>query len=350
MVTSFGADNPTSPRGQRGILADMLANVQGIQNDQFTDRRYRPPTVYYPITGGIPAPRLQPPGEETNSSLEQNEMPQTISGDVYIRAVGTTPGTLNRMKRVVAKQRLCYGTPFFAAADVKEQQNVAVPVWLDTDFLYRINYGPGTQEDVKLARETLHAAKTQRGGRLAITLLDPEMAKILHRAIFSKSRIDSLKTDWTEADVDVEDVRRNVPWTPFNYSSSEEIEPLLWCEEYVVCTLWSRHYSSSILGEDRPPMAGVARDIISLITYLAHSYFQPRPLLDCLKDFPTPLFSIPLSPSPSVDMEWASQGLLADMFGVAIARGHTVYGRRMENTWLTTSCPRASRRSQIPWA
>ena len=209
-----------------------------------------------------------------------------------------------------------------------EGQNADVPEWLDADFLYRINYGPATLEDVARARKTLIAAKSQPDTRFSITLLDREMARILHSAIFSKSRINLFKTDWTEDDVDVRDVLRSSSWTPFDYPICDEMSPLLWCEEYTVFTLWSRNYSSSILGTDRPPMAGIARDIITLIEHLSEGQtYLSEPLLNHLKDFRSPLFSIPPPLLRSLDIDWASRGLFADMFTIAIAHGNSAYGR-----------------------
>jgi len=158
--------------------------------------------------------------------------------------------------------------------------------------------------------------------RSSVTLLDREMAKLLHKAIFSKSHSVLFKTDWTEHDIDVHDIRRKVPWTPFDYPSSGEMEPLLSFEEYVVITMWSRSYSTSILGTHRPPMAAVARDIISLVTYLSTAQVQLR-LTDHLAMFNTLLFSI----LPPVDTEWASRGIFADLFTIAIAYGRSEFGR-----------------------
>ena len=98
------------------------------------------------------------------------------------------------------------------------------PTWLDPDFLYRINYGPATRDYVERARDILRAAKTVLGARPTITLLDREMAKKLHQAIFSKSRIDLFKTDWTEDDTHVPDGRQvilnpKIPQTPFRLST-----------------------------------------------------------------------------------------------------------------------------------
>lgn len=158
------------------------------------------------------------------------------------------------------------------------------------------------------------------------------MAQTLHRAIFSKSREKSLfKTDWTEADMDDQVGLQIFPSTPFDYPSCEEAKPLLWCEEYIVFTLWSRRYSSSILGPDRPPMAGVARDIITLIDYLNNEWMRGtlsrQPLLSHLKEFNLPLFSLPPPLNKSLDPEWASRGLFADFFNIAIALGRRDYGR-----------------------
>ena len=129
--------------------------------------------------------------------------------------------------------------------------------------------------------------------------------------------------------MDIEDIRQGSPWTPFDYPSIDEIMPILLCEEYTVFTLWSPCYSSSILGADRPPMEGVVRDIISLVNYLTHDGSRvQKPLLEHLKAFRTPLFALPPPLNQSIDMEWASLGLFADMFTIAIVRSrHTDYGR-----------------------
>lgn len=163
------------------------------------------------------------------------------------------------------------------------------------------------------------------------------MAKKLHQAIFSKSRIDLFKTDWTEDDTHVPNERQvilnpQIPQTPFDYPPSEEMDPILWFEEYTVSSLWSGGYSSTILGNDRPPMAAAARDIISLISYLnvPLSPFMTSPdgtLFNLLKEFRTSLFSIPPPLSQSFDREWASRGLFADMFFIATANGRSTYGR-----------------------
>ena len=104
------------------------------------------------------------------------------------------------------------------------------------------------------------------------------------------------------------------------------MEPLLRCEEYTVYILWDRHYSSSILGPDRPPLAGVARDIITLVEMLATPSVR-QPIVACLKEFYDPLFSVPPPLNQSLDREWAARGLFADLFSLAIAQPPTDHGR-----------------------
>jgi len=106
------------------------------------------------------------------------------------------------------------------------------------------------------------------------------------------------------------------------------MEPLLRCEEYTVYILWDRHYSSSILGQDRPPLAGVARDIITLAENLSRTRLDPQPIVECLKEFYDTLFSIPPPLNQSLDREWAARDLFADFFSLAIAHwGPTDHGR-----------------------
>ena len=134
--------NPTSPPGRpqpdRALtfLGDMLAHVQGIPNQHY-QFNYRT-LMQYPVSGEprpVAEPGQQERGEMDCPSEYQNEMTRTrpVSGEVYLRAVGTTPGTLDRMKRVVAKQKLCYGTPFLVLLISKNSKNLSFQSgWMQT--------------------------------------------------------------------------------------------------------------------------------------------------------------------------------------------------------------------------
>src|SRR5271169_1825822 len=69
---------------------------------------------------------------------------------------------------------------------------------MNADFLYRINYGPGTQEDAELAwKSTLQPILKHKQKRLRVTLLDRRIVQRLFKAIFKQS-IDPpiLHSDW----------------------------------------------------------------------------------------------------------------------------------------------------------
>lgn len=193
------------------------------------------------------------------------------------------------------------------------------------------------------------------GGRRSLTLLDREMAKILHNTLFPNVGV---KLFDGEANGD-ENPAREIPptsLTPFDYPADPTIDTLMRFEEYVVFTMWSESYSTSLLGSDRPPMAAVARDLISLVLYLQGFMSQgietrdkkkkgkkekipllsaviqpPMAILEVLKCFcaDRELFSI----SPTVRESIAQSerisrlGFLVDLLTLAISLGRTDYGR-----------------------
>lgn len=76
--------------------------------------------------------------------------------------------------------------------------------------------------------------------------------------------------------------------SPFDYDYlNKETEPLIMCEDFVRDCLWTRNYSSTVLGlKSRPPLTAVARHLIAMIVYFKKlSISGSRPLTDCLKDF-----------------------------------------------------------------
>jgi hypothetical protein len=84
-----------------------------------------------------------------------------------------------------------------------------------------------------------------------------------------------------------------------------------------------------IHSRNRPPIDGGSRGRYYFTRQLTHNIPRvQQPLLEHLKAFHTPLFAIPPPLNQSINKEWASRGLFADMFTIAIARGrHTDYGR-----------------------
>jgi hypothetical protein len=185
----------------------------------------------------------------------------------------------------VDKQKACYrNTP---GSDQKV--NSGPPAWLDARFLYRINFGPGTIADRDLARKACDPA-TRGTPRRSITLLDRDMAQLLHRAIFSNSRVKPVNWNDTEAATDASRAGQQGSCMPFDYPLSDEMDALIAFEDYMVSTVWSTRYSTMLLKGTRPPMTAVARDIITLVNSLKglgnmDVPASTRPLQDVLSKF-----------------------------------------------------------------
>jgi hypothetical protein len=98
--------------GHQEILTNMLANVQlgsqpYTQQPQYLQPMSYPPNINFPSS---------PTNGPTSTSFPNEMIPSTLE-QPYIRSVGPTPGTLDRMKRIVAKQKSCHGTSFFDSSD-----------------------------------------------------------------------------------------------------------------------------------------------------------------------------------------------------------------------------------------
>lgn len=102
----------------------MLAQVHGIRSDR-TNSRYLgidPSEDGYLVTLPPLVPAQQAPIDDPQPSSFPNEMALSTTGQIYIRMVGATPGTLDRMKRVIAKQKSKYGTSFIGYADIENSK------------------------------------------------------------------------------------------------------------------------------------------------------------------------------------------------------------------------------------
>lgn len=87
------------------ILTDMLGGVQGVAQPRGYDTYIYPTAAYYPS--------VTPINGVNNPNLCPNEISEPPTEQVYIRAIGSTTGTLDRMKRIVHKQRSFYGINLF---------------------------------------------------------------------------------------------------------------------------------------------------------------------------------------------------------------------------------------------
>lgn len=85
--------------------------VQGIGQitGNYGQLRY-PEGVGYGMNSRLNQPEILPSRGMSYPTSHPNEMDEPTTGEPYIRIVGSTPGTLERMKRIVAKQRSHYGT------------------------------------------------------------------------------------------------------------------------------------------------------------------------------------------------------------------------------------------------
>lgn len=198
---------------------------------------------------------------------------------------------------------------------------------MNADFLYRINYGPGTHDDADLAwKSTLQPVLKHKSKRLRVTLLDRHIVEKLFKALFRQSvNRPILHSDW-DAEKEYEEGDRYPSaelFSPFDYiSHTPETSVYRWCEEFVVQYIWRPDYSSANFGNDvRPPMAAVAYDIILMVTYLASLPRYPeRVLADCFKKFLSShkrkLCSISIG--ANFDWNWACRGYLWDLFNIII--------------------------------
>ena len=89
------------------IATEFLANVQGIQNLRL------PPNMASTIEM-FDSERGPPPTQTVSSPfLCPYELSQPVLGEIFIRAIGSPPGTLDRIRRIVEKQINCYDKHFF---------------------------------------------------------------------------------------------------------------------------------------------------------------------------------------------------------------------------------------------
>ena len=145
-----------------------------------------------------------------------------------------------------------------------------VPDWLNADVLYRINYGPATKGDVMIAQSILKITPSLTDCRRRVTLLDRAIACELHNALFKYSTRKKLFCiDWNEDEAaDIPDLEgdNSRRLTPFDYPLDiDEVEPLIWCEDFTVKFIWGKRYPSKLLGESPPPMVAVAMEMINMV-------------------------------------------------------------------------------------
>ena len=95
--------------GPRDHLTNMFNGVQGLQ-EAYPGQVGHFPTQLVHRTRPVPPVIAMPNNPHFAPNELSNEPP---SRPLYIRMVGATPGTRQRLERTVAKQRQCYGIRCF---------------------------------------------------------------------------------------------------------------------------------------------------------------------------------------------------------------------------------------------
>ena len=231
-----------------------------------------------------------------------------------------------RLSRIVAKQKQCYGSPRPSPLTL----GPLMPLWLDADFLYRINYGPGTREDAAHMWDSImRPIVLRKRKRVQLTLLDRRLVDKLFHAVFKKgSQPPILYSDWDDAKESQTSFPSDQLISPFDYRSHDVYTALYrWCEEFVVQYVWRSDYSSQIFAAKRPPMSAVALDIILLVRYLARLPHHPeRSLADRFRKFVRKQSLHSISIGENFDFEWACRGYLWDLYNIVVLYGLTENG------------------------
>jgi hypothetical protein len=219
-----------------------------------------------------------------------------------------------------------------------------LPFWLEEGFLYRLNYGPASSDDImnlvtqngKNVLFPFYPRNVITKERVSITLLDRKLAARLRFALFNDS------VDFLTDTIPDETLEVPFSWaiTPFDYPvSAIETFPLIWVENFVTYHVWNKHYSSSILGEaSRPSMAAVVMDFIDMVNFFKSidTTAAPRTLEDWLAEFYS---SKSLKSSRTDGRPLDGEGVrnfLADMFSIVACvprDGYSTFGPPCELGW-----------------
>jgi hypothetical protein len=214
-----------------------------------------------------------------------------------------------------------------------------VPSWLNAEFIFNLNYGPMSAQDIRkiramftenltmmLKREFPALAVKQKldyvEERTEMTLLDRPIAAKLHKSLYNRGPC--FETDWSSDGEPDESTGR---LSPFDYDrSTEQTFPMLWAEKFIITTVWAKHYSSSIIGSaTKPPMAAVVLDMIDLIEFLK-PIKERKTIIEWLTEFVRNNQLRSILPDRGIDVDWAGRGYIADLFSVVACLECTSFG------------------------
>jgi hypothetical protein len=260
-----------------------------------------------------------------------------------VEVVGTEEksGCESRFARIVNEQVKRYRTALQPGDPLMKIGSNGVDPdrsWLDAPYLYRINYGPASKDDVESAYAALKAAAdlSERG---KFTLLDRRMAHEFCKKLFpAQLEKCAFCIDWTAENAEAQrearayqlkgrcppispgigDFGRRL--SPFEFNPfAAESEALRACEEYCVNCIWDKKYAPCAFGDDaRPPMAAVATDMMNMVEFLSRMpRDKPRLISECLRDFLASIHLYSIS-QPVMDPDAVCRDFLWDMFMIVV--------------------------------
>jgi hypothetical protein len=331
-----GSSEPQRPPSSRFSFARSLSVVsyEKPRSSQKIDisTRYadlRPYLSTAPIAT-FNTPAITRPSAPEWSSAMPLTAGESVSDEIpsirKCRITNETEGEItHRLRLIVDVQTRYYGKRFYAEWLIGAAKNYKpVPEWLNTEFLFRLNYGEATQTDVRIAQRILKSlSPSDKARRLKVTLLDRDIANILYKHLFVHKADKNPFVDSEENSVNPGGPRT----TPCDYPDGEEFEPLVWLEDFIIKCVWSAHYASPILGASRPPMVAIAADIISLIDYFSSPSLPRLPVTHHLRRWckQDALCSIDGGLDES-RLRLATRGFFMDLFRIAIARRYSDEG------------------------
>ena len=199
-----------------------------------------------------------------------------------------------------------------------ESQSLPIPKWVDAEYLYRINYGPATAEDVAILTSfdiTCHLMFD----KMVTILLDRRVSQKLQKTLYPNSRSDV--TPRSDQLSPFPGDGHDNAFSSFYDRSNPKASILLNTQYFCSYWFYRRNYCSKGLGTtSRPPIAALVFDMIDLVTYLSKitTSSDPQPVSWFLEDF---LRSHPnlrsLAPTQALEDRWPDvRGFLYDLFAL----------------------------------
>jgi hypothetical protein len=202
---------------------------------------------------------------------------------------------------------------------LSESQPLPFPKWLNAEYLYRINYGPATREDIAI----LIPIWRSFGPDSMVTILpvDRRVYQKLERTLFPNSRSNVTPRSDDGVSPLLGEGHDSAVSSSFYDLSNLKAGILQSIQGFFRYRFYDREYCSNGLGTtSRAPIAALMFDMIDLVTYLSKitASSDPQPVSWFLEDF---LRSHPnlrsLAPTQALEDRWpAVRGFLYDLFAI----------------------------------